>query len=358
MESRDDLLIRETLGFEEDDAFLTVNFNDLQRLVEVVRIRVANDLRSSAFMVCDVNKSNMLLAIEQGCTVREALAKINKSSAEYLDGIADHQRECAEVEARERGMAFIVRGYHVKADEVMILSMPDSTGPIGEMRKAKDEARDALQQVAMSNARFPAVAPLPEFFELMSMELAANDHKGNRSNWQAMTPSKALMDVYHHVAKLVRAVECGLVPYIREHAADVACSAMIVADVTNVLGAPGQSSLARVGTELRGQHLRSIMDVLGMEKNPVHDDTYLGMHSFVAMLDIEAATRELTRENNELRDKLCDARADTQRIDWFDKERAQVSESKKATRWMITYPTDSGMTNVRVAMDSQGALAP
>ena len=52
----------------------------------------------------------------------------------------------AAIEARQRGMAFLVDGQHVNADRIMILSLPDTTGPISNMRKAKAEAKEVLEQ--------------------------------------------------------------------------------------------------------------------------------------------------------------------------------------------------------------------
>lgn len=58
------------------------------------------------------------------------------------------QREydLAAAEARSRGMAFIVHGVHVNADHVMILSMPNTIGPISDMRRAKIDAEAALAE--------------------------------------------------------------------------------------------------------------------------------------------------------------------------------------------------------------------
>lgn len=60
------------------------------------------------------------------------------------------EHESAAAEARDRGMAFIVDGKHVNADRVFILSVPDTIGPISNMRTAKVEAKKALAELTMT----------------------------------------------------------------------------------------------------------------------------------------------------------------------------------------------------------------
>lgn len=259
------------------------------------------------------------------------------------------QMRSAESEARVRGMAFIVDGKHVDADRVFILSVPDTVGPISAMRTAKAEAVRTLAEL--------------EAFQ----------------------------------ANVSR-------PMAKQH------------------------------VEMTGQHLSQLMGAVGLKKEPHWDNTYLGMHSYITMVDIEAKVRELAQDFRDAvtllstahaelgqrgepydvvrqiggflsqlsndwypvkpgamrdyageRDKLLDevsrlvdqgaeqasfikshetyieklqaelsdARADVQRIDWFDKQREAVPAGYC---WGIV--ADSGITNVRLAMDSHGALAP
>lgn len=63
--------------------------------------------------------------------------------------MTDHIEQ-ATAEARERGMAFLVDGFHVAAERVTILSLPDTIGPISAMRQAKVEAKKALQELTMT----------------------------------------------------------------------------------------------------------------------------------------------------------------------------------------------------------------
>lgn len=130
----------------------------------------------------------------------------------------------AETEAALRGMSFIVDGKHVSADRVFILSVPDTIGPISNMRAAKADAKRVMEEL--------------EAFQL-----------------NVSKPMNAA-----HVA-------------------------------------------------MTGQHLSQIMDVLGLEKKPDWDYTYLGMHSYITMVDIEAKCRSMMSEmlsliqaNNDLRE--------------------------------------------------------
>lgn len=156
----------------------------------------------------------------------------------------------AELEARERGMAFLVDGKHVSSDRVMIFSVPDTVGPIGAMRRAKDEA-----------------------------------------------------------AVTLRAVQ----------------------DVTD----------QKHG--LLGEYIVLVMQALGMP-HPKPNEFY-GSHSFVTLCDIAEQVRVLNAQ-------LDDARADETRIDWLDKRRELSPDGHH--RWL--FRVDAGMGNVRLAMDSLGAL--
>jgi ABC-type transporter Mla subunit MlaD len=78
---------------------------------------------------------------------------------------------------------------------------------------------------------------LQPFMALMRKELHANTGKGDRPGWLQMDANTALLEVYHHLAKLQKAVRNNDGPGIVEYAADVANMAMMVLDVCG--GLPG-----------------------------------------------------------------------------------------------------------------------
>lgn len=73
------------------------------------------------------------------------------------------------------------------------------------------------------------------FLALMRGELHANSHKGDREGWLRMTPEQALDEIRHHADKLIGPVMGRDRDRIREHAADVANCAMMLADIAGVL---------------------------------------------------------------------------------------------------------------------------
>lgn len=73
------------------------------------------------------------------------------------------------------------------------------------------------------------------FLALMRKELHANSGKGDRPGWLAMTRQTAMLEIWHHCAKLQKAALNDESDLIREHAADVANMAMMLADVCKVL---------------------------------------------------------------------------------------------------------------------------
>lgn len=73
------------------------------------------------------------------------------------------------------------------------------------------------------------------FLGMMRKELHANSGKGDRDGWLGMTSGSALEEINHHRDKLWYAVATSNPEAIREHAADVANCAMMVADVCGVL---------------------------------------------------------------------------------------------------------------------------
>lgn len=89
-----------------------------------------------------------------------------------------------------------------------------------------------------------AVAPTPPakyddtllpFLALMRKELADNCHKGDREGWLRMSTESALCEIEHHLSKLRHAVHSADGQLVREHAADVANCAMMLADIAGAL---------------------------------------------------------------------------------------------------------------------------
>jgi len=76
---------------------------------------------------------------------------------------------------------------------------------------------------------------LVPFVSMMRKELHANAGKGDRAGWLEMDRSTALLEIYHHLAKLQKAVKNDDVLGIREYAADVANMAMMAVDVCGYL---------------------------------------------------------------------------------------------------------------------------
>lgn len=73
------------------------------------------------------------------------------------------------------------------------------------------------------------------FLALMRRELHANSGKGDRPGWRRMSPEAALLEIYHHTAKLAKAVKNNDGPAIEEYSADVANMAMMLLDVCDGL---------------------------------------------------------------------------------------------------------------------------
>ena len=73
------------------------------------------------------------------------------------------------------------------------------------------------------------------FLALMRKELHTNSDKGDREGWLGMTAGTAFAEVRHHVLKLENALADAEAPLIKEHAADVANCAMMLADVCGLL---------------------------------------------------------------------------------------------------------------------------
>ena len=100
---------------------------------------------------------------------------------------------------------------------------------------APAEIADALAPVVQAGEPGKYDDVLKPFFTLMERELHANSGKGDRPGWLAMKPDQALLEVYHHVAKLAKAVRDNDGPGIMEYGADVANMAMMVLDLCGSL---------------------------------------------------------------------------------------------------------------------------
>lgn len=79
---------------------------------------------------------------------------------------------------------------------------------------------------------------LTPFTQLMEKELHANAGKGDRLGWLQMSPGDCLLEIYYHTAKLQKAAKDSNTEGIREHAADVANMALMLADICGVLIVP------------------------------------------------------------------------------------------------------------------------
>lgn len=78
---------------------------------------------------------------------------------------------------------------------------------------------------------------LAPFVAMMMHELDANSGKGDRPGWLAMDRKTALLEIYHHLAKLQKATLNNDLHGIREYAADVANMSMMLVDICGVLDA-------------------------------------------------------------------------------------------------------------------------
>lgn len=94
------------------------------------------------------------------------------------------------------------------------------------------QVRQITQPVPVAQKYDDVLLP---FLGMMRKELHANSGKGDRDGWLGMTSGSALEEINHHRDKLWYAVATSNPEAIREHAADVANCAMMVADVCGVL---------------------------------------------------------------------------------------------------------------------------
>lgn len=130
-----------------------------------------------------------------------------KACGHPLDNVR-HCWECAlieDAEARARGR--------------LLAATQPSTAPVAAVREAVGKYDDVLQP----------------FLAMMRAELHANAGKGDRPGWLTMDRDTAMLEVYHHAAKLAKALRNDNVPLICEHAADVANMALMVVDICGAL---------------------------------------------------------------------------------------------------------------------------
>lgn len=106
------------------------------------------------------------------------------------------------------------------------------------------ESEDASRPPSSAGKYDEVLVP---FFKLMEQELHANTGKGDRPGWLKMTPDKALLEIYYHVAKLQKAVKSNDGPRVREHSADVANLAMMALDACGGLHEPDWTEVATAG---------------------------------------------------------------------------------------------------------------
>lgn len=73
------------------------------------------------------------------------------------------------------------------------------------------------------------------FANSMYAELTENVEKGDRNGWKSCEVEFMLQEVEYHLEKLRTAVEKDDSEKIKEHAADVANNALMVADIKNII---------------------------------------------------------------------------------------------------------------------------
>ena len=102
-----------------------------------------------------------------------------------------------------------------------------------------EQTADAVAVLDPDGSQLAAI--VGEFCGWMLAELHANASKGPPRSWRGDAvegPRWALHETVTHLEKLRRAVEAGDRAKIREHAADVGCCALFVADCARVLETP------------------------------------------------------------------------------------------------------------------------
>ncbi len=103
---------------------------------------------------------------------------------------------------------------------------------------------DVLEAMIVERLTPPAAVPmtggkydlvLRPFLALMERELRANSGKGDRPGWLSMSRETAMLEIWHHAAKLQKAALNDDTPAIQEHSADVANMSMMLLDVCGAL---------------------------------------------------------------------------------------------------------------------------
>lgn len=116
------------------------------------------------------------------------------------------------------------------------MGLPDFNDLTQDLRQRNDlegrEFRVTVELVAEPPKYDDTLLP---FLALMRKELHANSHKGDREAWLRMSLEQALTEIRHHADKLIVPVMNHDREAIREHAADVANCAMMLADIAGVL---------------------------------------------------------------------------------------------------------------------------
>ena len=107
-----------------------------------------------------------------------------------------------------------------------------------------EEAYDSDYQASVAEALSGRAAKYDDtllpFLANMRHELHQNSGKGDRPGWLTMSRDTALLEIYWHTAKLSAAVKNNDAALIREHSADVANMAMMLADVCGLFAAAPQ----------------------------------------------------------------------------------------------------------------------
>lgn len=119
-----------------------------------------------------------------------------------------------------------------KLAQIMALAHTVCHGFAQEQGHAVNEMREFLQG-QFEPGKYDNV--LRPFYRLMEKELHANAHKGDRPVWLKMTPNECLLEVYHHAAKLQRAIRDGDGAGAVEYATDLGNLGMMMADIYGVL---------------------------------------------------------------------------------------------------------------------------
>lgn len=173
-----DQIIADVIGFGPDDSAQWCNRKDLHKIIHAVQGEFVDQGVEQAEHISSLEQTihkhesssprmeELLVRYQQWLQIVEydPAARVAEAHIDYmLQGqyiprpgtvvtsgfyAAAQERENASAtkEASERGMAFLVHGVHVSVDNVFVLSVPDTKGPISDMRKAKEDARAALDQ--------------------------------------------------------------------------------------------------------------------------------------------------------------------------------------------------------------------